>query len=240
MVNIFSKTLEGSAKFCGMLDRLIIRGHTGRSIPAAADFELAKEWGEVSDRDALLSHDTANRFRANLRCVPTAAGNELVCIRGRLDDPKITSWRDMGPGTGAGRYSRVSALYLSDSVDGVLKELGAPPGTKVFIQEYALSPASVRLADCSSVHVTDLVKAVFDMAESSDVKGRVGPSEVFSQVVGQIIQEAGFEGMVVPGVRGIPGGQYRNIVVFDVNDRWQTWSRQDAGFGSVVAPGIAF
>jgi RES domain len=221
-------------KFSGTLYRVVTRGHTGRSIPAAADFELAKEWADVGDRDALMSHSTANRFRADLKCVPTAGGDELICIHGRKDDSKITNWRDMGPGTGAGRYSRVNALYLSDSVAGVLKELGAPPGTKVFTQEYALSPAAVRLADCSSVHVTDLVKAVFDMAENSEVNGRVGPSEVFCQVVGQMVQEAGFNGMVVPGVRGIPGGQYCNIVVFDVNDRWKMWSRQDAGFGSVI------
>jgi hypothetical protein len=130
-------------------------------------------------------------------------------------------------------------LYLSDSVDGVVKELVPTPGTRVFIQEYVLPSAFLRLADFSSVHVTDLVKAVFDVAENSDVEGRIGPSKGFSRVVGQMVEEVRFEGMVVPGVRGVPGGRYRNIVVFDVNDRWQTWSRQGAGFGSVVGPAVA-
>jgi len=55
-----------------------------------------------------------------------------------------------------------------------------------------------------------------------------------------MVQQAGLEGIVVPGVRGIPGGQYRNIVVFDVNDKWRMWSRQDVGVRSVIAPRIAF
>src|SRR6266496_4743689 len=169
MIDVFRKKLEGSAKFRGTLERLINRGHTGRSIPAGADFELAKEWAAVGDGEALLSHDAADRFGTDLKCVPIVGVGELLCFRGRLDDPEISSWREMGPGTGAGRYSRANALYLCDSIDGVLRELVPAPGSRVFIQDYTLFPTSLRLADFSSVHVTDLVKAVFDVAENSRV-----------------------------------------------------------------------
>jgi len=127
-----------------------------------------------------------------------------------------------------------------DCVEGVLRELAPKPGTRIFLQDYRFSPSALRLADVSSVHLTDFVKAVFDQAENSSVEGRVSPSGyAFSQIVGQLVLEAGFEGMVVPGVRGDPNLQYRNIVVFDPHGRWITWSCQDDGFRYVVAGDVA-
>jgi hypothetical protein len=101
MVNLLRKTFGENVKFHGTLDVLINRGHTGRSIPAGADFELAKKWAAVGDRDALLSHETANRFCADLKCVPTVGGGELVSFRGRLDDPEITSLAGHGAWQGS-------------------------------------------------------------------------------------------------------------------------------------------
>jgi RES domain-containing protein len=224
---------------------VVTRSHTGRAIPVGADYDLAKEWADVGDRRTLLSHGAAGRFGEELKSAPAAAGNDLICFRGRLDDSTITSWQNMGPPPSSnkgGRYNPpgVVALYLCDSPDGVLRELAPQPGLKVFLQEYRLSPTSLRLADFSSVHLTDFVKAVFDMAENSCVVGRVGPSSYeLCRVVGELVREANFEGMVVPGVRGTQSFQYRNIVAFDAHDQWRIWSRQDAGFRYVIAANAA-
>jgi len=241
---LFKKEPPTGVRATGTVGRVITRCHTGRSIPAGADYELAQEWAGVGPRDGLLSHPAAARFRRELASTPAVAGTDLLCFRGRREDP-ITSWRDMGPPDRQEQGNRYNppgtvALYTSDSVDGVFRELAAKGGTKVFLQDYESPSDVLRLADFSSVSLTDFMKAVFDMAESSSVEGRVGPSGyAFCQVVGQLVREAGFEGMVVPGVRGDPGFQYRNIVVFDAHDRWPTWSRKDAGFRYVIAPDAA-
>jgi RES domain len=224
------------------LDRSVTRGHTGRTIRAGADYELAREWGDAGDITTLVSHHGADRFRAELRKLLKSApaeGDDLTCFRGRPDDPTINSWRNMGPppsSSKGGRYNApgVVALYLCDSRDGVLRELTPRPETRVFIQEYRVP--TLRLADFSSVHLTDFVQAVFDIAESCCVMGRIGPSNYdFSRVVGQLIREAGFEGMIGPGVRGDKSFQYRNVVAFDLRDEWQVWSLKDSGFSCMVA-----
>lgn len=156
----FKKTLTGSVKGTGTLDQVIMRGHTGRSIPAGADYEFAQEWAALASVDELLSHTAANRFRTDIACTPAVAGTDLVCVRGRPDDPSITSWHNMGPPVGSeqrGRYnaSGTAALYTCDSVDGVLRELAPKPGTRIFLQEYRFSPSALRLADVSSVRLTE-------------------------------------------------------------------------------------
>lgn len=241
MGKLFKKKLTGNVEVSGTVDRIIGRSHTGRSIPAGDDYALAQEWCRVVSTDELLSHTAAARFREELASAPAAAGSNLLCVRGRLDDPAITSWQNMGPEDPpehGGRYNvpGVVALYMCDSNDGVLRELKPRSGTRVFLQDYEIPPDELRLADCSSDVLTNYIEAVFDMAESNSVAGRVGPSEyTFSRVVGQLVREAGFEGMLVPGVRGDLDLQYQNVVIFDKDKRWRTWSRQDGGFRYVIA-----
>ena len=245
MGKVFKKKLTGNVEGSGTVDRVIGRSHTGRSIPAGEDYSLAQEWGTRGSMDELLSHTAAARFRAELASTPTVGGSNLLCVRGRDDDSKITSWQNMGPEDPperGGRYNApgVIALYLCDSKDGVLRELKPIPGRRVFLQDYEIPLDELRLADCSSGDLTDFMKAVFDRAERCSVEGHVESSNyMFSQVVGQLVREAAFEGMLVPGVRGVPGFQYRNVVVFDTHNRWRTWSRQDAGFRYVMAADAA-
>jgi hypothetical protein len=157
----------------------------------------------------------------------------------------IINWLNMGPGGPSKEGNRYNppgsvALYLCDGRDGVLREVDSNVGEKVFLQEYTICPSALRLADCSSDNLTDFVKAVFDIAEMSGVKRRAGSSGyMFSQVIGQLVQEAAFEGMVVPGLRGGPNIQYRNVVMFDADgERWHPWSRKEAGFSYVITADI--
>jgi hypothetical protein len=102
---------------------------------------------------------------------------------------------------------------------------------KYFLQRYDVPAAALGLADFTSPHVNELVGAVFDMAESADVEGRIGSSDfVFGQVVAALVRRAGFGGMLVPGVRGDQTVKYRNAIIFDPDERWIVWSQQVAGF----------
>ena len=103
-----------------------------------------------------------------------------------------------------------------------------------------LRPRDLRLGDLAASDLTEFVKAVFDVAENSAVEGRVGPTTLlFTQVVARIVREAGFDGMVVPGVRGTTDFKYRNVVVFDATNRWAEWSGRDAGFRSTESTALS-
>jgi hypothetical protein len=236
MGNIFEKRLGGTVTPSGTVGLVVNRGHTGRSTPVGLDYRQAEEWSKVAlELDALPSHPAAERFRAKLRSVSQYVGSTTF-VRGRRDDGSINGWRDMGPPPrGAAQGSRYAApgiivLYLCDSTEGVIKELPVPAGRGLFFQDYELA-TSIRLADFTDPQLSEFLKAVFDMAENSMVDGRVGPIGYgFSQVVAEIVREAGFEGMIVPGVRGHKDLRYRNVVVFEPGDNWLAWSRREAGF----------
>ena len=241
LTKLFGKTLSGSVTPTGTIGLVVNRGHTGRSTPVGVDYRLVEEWSKAGSREQLMSHQAANRFRTELNSVATVGGGSVECVRGRLDDGTIASWRDMGPPPPScavgGRYAPSGAvvLYLCDSAPAVFRELSPADNGRVFLQEYVLRTDSLRLADFTPARLDEFVKAVFDVAENSSLEGRVGPvGYTFSQVVGDLVRQAGFDGMVVPGVRGAPHFQYRNVVVFESQDRWLRWSRQETGFRSAM------
>jgi len=243
MGKLFKKKLTGSVEASATVRRDIVDCRTGRSVPASEGWSLAQEWSRLDSMEKLLSHIAAARLRAELasESMPRVAGGIRLCVRGRVDDSKITSWLNMGPQDPpvcGGRYNSpgVIALYLCDSKNGVLRELDPKPGACVFLQEYEIPSQEVRLADCSSDDLTDFMEAVFFMAErcSSECPGE--PSDyMFSQVVGQLVRETGFEGVLVPGTRGDGDFRYRNLGIFDKHERWRIWSCQDAGFRCEIA-----
>lgn len=238
MGNLFGKVLARNVTATGTLDLVVTRGHTGRSVPVGKDYRLVEQWSKAESKEQIESHPACDRFRAEVNSVRALTGDALHCIRGRIDDGTIVDWRQMGPPTSCGQGSRYAAsgvgvLYLCDSIGGVHRELNPGEGTKIFLQEYMLRSSGLRLGDLAASDLTEFVKAVFDVAENSAVEGRVGPTTfLFTQVVARIVREAGFDGMVVPGVRGTTDFKYRNVVVFDAKNRWAEWSGRDAGFRS--------
>ena len=78
----------------------------------------------------------------------------------------------------------------------------------------------------------ELVARGMDNAESCNVLGRPGPNDYsYSQLVADLVRGAGFDGMLVPGVRGT-GGAYRNLVIFEPRC-WRDWSRKAEGFRQI-------
>lgn len=221
----------------GEVRAVLGRGNTGRSVAVDQDYRLAKEWSEAGDKRQLLRHSAADRFRASLDAVRAVEG-PMVCVRGRRDNGHVQGWRDMGPPKAdvalEGRYNPTGnpALYLCDSEEGVRRELRDLSRSEIVcLQEYRLDAQLLRLADLASPTLDEFVRAVLDIAESCRVEGRRGPSTyAFSQVVASLVAEAGFQGMLVPGVRGDPDFHYRNVVVFTPAEDWVGWSVKDAGF----------
>jgi hypothetical protein len=70
-----------------------------------------------------------------------------------------------------------------------------------------------------------MTSQVFSIAEDCSVQGRGPDSYIFSQTVAEIVREAGFDGMVIPGTRGASGERYSNVVIFDPlqDERWRSW-----------------
>jgi RES domain-containing protein len=203
----------------------VTRSHTNRPIQVTADYYTAEKWASRR-RWQLRWLAPAWRVRRALRTVNPAVGPELICFRGRKENPSIASWLDVGPPTtdaaADGRYNRqhTPALYLADSVEGVRLECSAP---RLCVQEFRIDQRGLKLADLSSPLVPNVLAAAFDMAESSCVPRRAGrPDYAFSQLLATFVQKAGFDGMVVPGVRGTTSQRYRNIVVFRCAD-WRSW-----------------
>ncbi len=230
---MFEKRIGGSVALSGSPGIVVTRGHTGRSSSVGPDYRDAEKWSNT-DPDTIRTHPAAERFRAELQTVSVYLGS-MNFVRGRPQDNSIISWRDMGPPKSldqAGRYAPkgMTVLYLCDSIQGVFNELAKTGGDGLFLQDYLLPP-SLRLANFSDSSVSGFLQGAFDMAENSMVDGRVGPTGyVFSQVLAEITQEAEYDGLIVPGVRGNRDLRYRNVVVFNPLDKWLAWSCQDAGF----------
>lgn len=208
-------------------------GHTRRAVQGNVDYTAASVWAGAppEQRSTNLS---AARFLEGMKDVRPPEV-QMVAYRGRAREewlPEHPTWKHMGPGRGGGgRYDRPGrpALYLSETREGVLRELAHwRPGREVVVQEFAVPAHALRIADCASDPIPDFIGACFHFAEQATVEGR-GPQGdyTFSQLIAQLVAEAGFEGMRVPGVRGGDGIWYANLVLFDSADRWTDWVLAD-------------
>ncbi len=231
---------RGSAKACSGSSAeaiaVLTRGHTGRKVTVDIDYRDASKWAE-EHRCLLLPYVRGSwRFRRELRSIEALHGDALVAFRGRPDDGTVKGWEQMGPPpsnvASDGRYNRQGRpmLYLCDSEDGVRHEVGTD-GKSLCIQKYKVDLSAILLADLASPKLSNFVRAVFDLAESCKVPGRPGRQDyAFSHTVAKIVEGAGFDGIIVSGVRGNPSQQYRNVVIFRPGQLWRAWSARDAGF----------
>jgi len=215
------------------------RGNTGREFRADDEaYSEVLQWAKRESRDELLAHPTARRFVHALKSMAMSEDGLLRCVRGRLDDGEIKDWRDMGPNPEApgSRYNSagIRTLYACDREIGVYRELRPKPGTRLLLQEYVVPLDVLRIAECRSDTLPELAKCVFDAAEHCGMEGGGGlPDYLFGQVVGGLVREAGYDGMIVPDVQGDLDIQYSNVVVFMEFEEWREWSLRGAGFRCV-------
>jgi hypothetical protein len=203
--------------------------HTGRKICGAEGYALATEWAQLLDSVKLIKHPAAEEFRfliPNAPCVDSS----LVCFRVRGITGKLPGSLQMGPPpktkkTSGGRYNRPCehVLYLSDSEDGVIREFRAQRMKgNPYIQRYSLPADQLHIADLTKIPSDHFVSQVFSKAEECNVEGRGLPSYNFSQMIAELVA-ANFDGMRVPGVHGVPGERYSNVIIFHPFPDWPNW-----------------
>lgn len=206
-------------------------GHTGRVVRGGDAMRLAQDWAASGDRNALLAHAAAAEFRQWVPLAPRLAVGALDAFRGKRFDPSMTPQSDdmqpppPGARTPGGRYDRPRepALYLSTSEAGVRQELNwwDGPGDS-WVQHFRIPTTDLVIADFTIAPPDHFVTAVFVLAEAAKVPAREDVEYVFSQTVGELVAER-WDGMMIPGVRGAPGTQYRNVVLFKPNPEWRRW-----------------
>lgn len=205
-------------------------GHTGREVRGNEGYALAAEWAKLETRAELLNHLACEEFRRFIPSAPRLSDTALVFFRGRgvtSEPPRVDQ---MGPplldcDPSGGRYNRRGerVLYLSDSEEGVLRELSAWHVEGIpWVQRYRLPLDKLHIADFTIIPDDHFVAAVFSKAEECNVGGRGSNSYIFSQLVAELVM-AHFDGMRIPGVRGNRGSWYSNVVIFQPYPDWRDW-----------------
>ena len=222
----------------------LTRGATGRTTNYECTEHhlqetLVKKWAEAENKEVLLSHPTADKFGSMITETPVINGTTLVCYRGSYRRPDMLPRplpHHFGPPppelTETGRYNIAGepVLYLCTKNYGVAyeKREDSNPIRDLFCQEYMLDLSVLRLADFADRKLDNFIQIVFDYAESGMGDGNIDKSEyLFSQVVAAIVEQKGFSGMLVPGVRGTPEHRYQNVVIFNPEIIWKQFVNMD-------------
>ncbi|OEU66926.1 MAG: hypothetical protein BA863_07960 [Desulfovibrio sp. S3730MH75] len=222
----------------------LTRGSTGRT----TNFEtpedhlqeaLVEQWAKAKNRDAFLSHPNAAKFRSMISETHVINGTTLVCYRGCYRRPDMLPRplpNHFGPPppelTEAGRYNIAGepVLYLCTTDYGIVyeKQEDNNPIKNLFCQEYILDLSVLRLADFADSNLDNFIRIVFDYTEYGLRGGNIDKSDyLFSQVIAAIVEQYGFSGMSVPGVRGVPDRRYQNIVIFNPEVIWKQFVNKD-------------
>jgi hypothetical protein len=236
--------IQEQAGFSDQVGCSLTRGATGRTTNYESPEHhlqeaFVKKWVEAENKEALLSHPTADKFRLMISKALVINGTTLVCYRGSYRRPDMFPRplpHHFGPPppelTEAGRYNidRKPVLYLCTTDYGVVyeKQEDNNPIKNLFCQEYILDLSVLRLADFADPNLDNFIRIVFDYAEYGLRGGNIDKSDyLFSQVIAAIVEQCGFSGMSTPGVRGIPERRYQNIIIFKPEVIWKQFVNRD-------------
>jgi len=213
-------------------------GHTGREVRCNEQYAGIREWAELPTRAQQLRDPKAKQFRECVLSARTVGGQCLVCFRGRFIRRGYPHGAEsIGPPcrqqAAAGRYNKEGepVLYLCDTEDGVKREFGVQKKRgRLFCQRFSIPISALRIADFRGGDPNSMTSQVFSIAEDCGVQGRGPDSYTFSQTVAEIVRQARFDGMVIPGVRGDRERHYCNVVIFDPwrDERWRSWVERSA------------
>ena len=210
----------------------ITRARTGRSVSFRSSEEkridsLAAPWFAASNESEFRAHPAAQQFAEAAGNAPLATVR-INCYRGRLfTTDSVTDPFEFGPpprtDAGHGRYNAAgnSALYLASTVVGVAAELARHrrDGMYLFCQSFSVALQALRVANLAAADIMPIFKICFDYSEQE-----LAPEKYFkSQVLAELISCAGFNGFLVPGVRGFKENRYQNLVLFDPGLQWREW-----------------
>lgn len=213
----------------------IIRGATGRGISSAQLdlFGEIKAWlhSDAADWD---QHPLTGHFRNQLvtRELPRVSCSFQPAFRMQWVKGTPNHSRMGAPDqsiTQAGRYNEPKdpVLYLSLEYCGALREMQnteKPSGAALWVQEYKLPPGQLSVMDIRANAVDDWLGTVFDYCETDE--RTIDPSNPYpcSRRIAALVKQAGYDCMLIPGVRGDPDGRYTNAVIFKVGlHRGRDW-----------------
>jgi hypothetical protein len=203
---------------------------TNRHLHCGANHSAVSRWAFEPTREALIAHELCARFEDELDAVLPIDSTEIRCFRGQAlavnsEPPPLDR---LGPPpteyvVEGGRYNRPgnSVLYLSDTEEGVQRELAEREGEfEIWMLRFLVRTTDLRLADFTHFDPDHFLTAVFWHAERAETE--LYPTFVFSQTVAEIVARR-FDGMIVLGVRGENGFNYRNVVIFRPHALWRNW-----------------
>lgn len=208
----------------------ITRAKTARCIKYSNEIEhdasrKVEDWFQCVSANEFRSHPSANMFRKKIELLPNVIIS-IPAFRGRRFDKKdFYNKLEFGPPplkyAKSNRYSTEfePALYLSDSTYGVHAELKESIDTEPFLfcQKYHINSSAIDIVDLSSRTLSPLVSQAFDKSELNIDQG----SYWKSHIIAELVKQAGFNGMIVPGVRGTQNNHYRNIIIFCPEEKWR-------------------
>lgn len=207
---------------------------TGREVAGNSGHALAEAWARCATLKEIENHPANGHFLEQLKDRPILSVSCLECFRirkfGLCEHPTSLDFGPPPPTIPAppGRYGirQCNVLYLSDSIDGGLREIARQADMHRWYQKFVISTDDFKIVDFSKTAPYDFISQVFWFTElAAEVGGRPA-SFLFSQTIAELLA-ANFDGIVVPGVRGDKHLRYRNVVIFRPSDTWPKWLRDD-------------
>jgi hypothetical protein len=212
------------------------RAATGRRVSFMTAEEkridvLVADWFATETTERFMGHPAIAEFEEALRTATSKEG-KLVVFRGRIFSAStITDPFEFGPPPRGiapqGRYNREGGpvLYLSTTIAGVAAEMNRyqRKDSHLHCQRFMLDMNNLAVAELSRDDCAPILAITFDYSELER-----DPAKYFrSQGLAEVVERCGFDGMLVPGVRGSNDNRYHNLVMLGASDRWKQWVDKD-------------
>ena len=137
------------------------------------------------------------------------------------------------------RYSKEGeiALYLISESKFIAKELNLDEWME---QHYKVNLPDIRIADITQMNheLDNSIGLAFHMSErgvtnsgyeiEKELNKRGKSKHLYSQLLARFFKRRGWQGLLMPGVRGDKGANYSNLVLFmPLAQRWDEWTVGD-------------
>lgn len=228
---------EDSVVIGDLVSADIRRGATGRYI-RSHDLDSGPKLEAWLDTSLAQfdAHPLTRSFRNDLALCRTefppsgqlAFRVQAVCLadEGRPDAMRLAAPPPARASCGRYNEARAPALYLSECECGAVSELRCRAADQVLFwaMRYCIPPCGPIADIRPHAAGADWIAAVFDLCET--VERDADRTYPRSRRLAALVRGAGFDGLMVPGVRGDPAriANHWNLVVFDPEEcgvRWQ-------------------
>lgn len=220
------------------------RYSTSRKLNFSAEiYAEVSTWFQETEVEKFKTHKVADKFKSALENLTPIDLNSLVCnfYRGRWLKSKVTpNFNDFGPPPCSclaknGRYNMNGqpVLYLSSSIDGVHFECASSckkcstPLSSSELRCVSLDMSGSGLKIVNLIENNSLLNIALDFCELIKECNKCDNINHYikSQIISSFVKNAGYDGMLTPGVRGNGTIKYNNLVIFNTEDCY-SWMRE--------------